>query len=191
MALNIHNTLDIEQVSEVYKTMAELVYADMDKQYKEKKINGATYAETWAKLMSAVISGSLSTVAQLQMDETEMDRCVKQSQCDVNQAKVEESKATIEEIKKKSKREECLAQAECNLKASQKSKVDYEKNTVLPKQVEFTQRQIQGFDDNKYQKLLDIQMNAWAMMFSSGMMEEKPQIITSDEVSNLYYHLAP
>lgn len=47
-------------------------------------------------------------------------------------------------------------------------------------------RQERGFDDNKYQKLFESQINAWGLMFSSGMLTEKPSIITGDKVSQLY-----
>lgn len=47
-------------------------------------------------------------------------------------------------------------------------------------------RQTEGFDDNLRQKLFDSQMNSWAMMFSSGLLEDKPSIISNDEVSGLY-----
>lgn len=47
-------------------------------------------------------------------------------------------------------------------------------------------RQEVGFDDNKYQKLFDSQINAWGLMFSSGMLTTKPSIITGDKVSELY-----
>ena len=50
-------------------------------------------------------------------------------------------------------------------------------------------RQESGFDDNNRQKMLDIQMNTWAMMFSSGLLTEKPSIIENDEVSDLYCYM--
>lgn len=59
----------------------------------------------------------------------------------------------------------------------------------IEKQTELYERQKQGFDDNKYQKLFDSQINAWGLMFSSGMLTEKPSIITSDKVSQLYAEL--
>jgi hypothetical protein len=142
--------LDIDQVKELYDTLAEKIYNDMDKQYKEGKINGATYADTWAKLMSSVISGSMNTIAQIQMKETAMDRCVKQEQC--NQSKKQQE--------------------------------------LLDKQIEQTERQTKGFDDNKEQKMLEAQLNAWAMMFSSGLLEDMPDIINSDEVTKLYCKMA-
>lgn len=171
--------IDIDQVKELYSELAKLVYSDMDKQYKEGKINGATYASTWAALMQSVVSGSMQTIAQLQLKETEMDKCVKQAQCDL-------TKAQTEEIAKKSAREECVVRADCDLKNTQKAKVDYETRNILPKQKELTTRQIDGFDDNLRQKLFEAQMNAWAMMFSSGLLETMPCFIASDEASELY-----
>ncbi len=226
--------IDLEQVTELYTALSELVYNDMDTQYKQKKINGSTYADTWAKLMGSVVAGSMNTIAQLQMKETPADICLKEEQCASSQATTvrndELADSNIEEINKKSlreeclstaecalkdeqtkkvtaeellvdsqtkevplksAREECLATAECTLKDTQTSKVQYEISSVLPAQVLFTNRQTEGFDDNKNQKLLEIQMNAWAMMFSSGLMESVPAIITSDEASGLYHYMSP
>lgn len=39
----------------------------------------------------------------------------------------------------------------------------------VEKQTELYQRQKEGFDDNKYQKLFESQLNAWGLMFSSGI----------------------
>lgn len=146
--------LDVEQVKELYEEMSKLVYSDLDKQYKEKKINGSTYADTWAKLMSQVVSGSMQTIAAIQNKETDADRCVKKAQCDLSTA--------------------------------QKEKVEYETTEALPAQKSLTVRQTEGFDDNLRQKLFESQMNAWAMMFSSGLLETMPCFIASDEASNLY-----
>ena len=56
-------------------------------------------------------------------------------------------------------------------------------------QAQLYKRQREGFDDNLRQKMLEIQMNTWAMMFSSGLLSEKPTIITNDEVSDLYCYM--
>ena len=52
--------------------------------------------------------------------------------------------------------------------------------------IDLLNRQKEGFDDNKHQKLFEAQMNAWALMFSSGILETKPRIINDDKVSALY-----
>lgn len=148
------NPLNLEQVEEIYSSLSKKIYDDMDQQFKQGKINGATYAQTWAQLMQSVISGSLSTVAQLQMKETEADRCIKEAQCDLTK--------------------------------SQKEKVDYEVANIMPSTLALNERQLKGFDDNLRQKLFESQMNSWAMMFSSGLLEEVPNIITNQEVATLY-----
>ena len=56
-------------------------------------------------------------------------------------------------------------------------------------QVELYKRQTKGFDDNIKIKLFDSQMSSWGMMFSSGMLTDKPSIVTNDEVSSLYSNL--
>lgn len=57
--------------------------------------------------------------------------------------------------------------------------------------IDLLNRQREGFDDNKYQKLFEAQMNAWALMFSSGLLETKPEIISNDSASSLYNTLKP
>ena len=62
---------------------------------------------------------------------------------------------------------------------------------LLDAQEALYRRQIEGFDDNKYQKLFEAQMNAWALMFSSGLLSDKPTIIGNDSASSLYNTLKP
>ena len=57
--------------------------------------------------------------------------------------------------------------------------------------IDLLNRQKQGFDDNKYQKLFEAQMKAWALMFSSGLLTTKPEIISNDSASSLYNTLKP
>lgn len=61
---------------------------------------------------------------------------------------------------------------------------------VLEAQRLLYDRQREGFDDNKYQKLFETQMNSWGLMFSSGLLTQKPAIISSDKASELYNELA-
>ena len=57
--------------------------------------------------------------------------------------------------------------------------------------IDLLNRQKEGFDDSKHQKLFEAQMNAWALMFSSGLLETKPEIISNDSASSLYNTLKP
>ncbi len=78
-----------------------------------------------------------------------------------------------------------IKQAEVDI--AQKKLLLTEKEIDLKQQqIDLTERQIEGFKDNLQLKMLEIQMNAWAMMFSSGILEETPGIITNDETSKLY-----
>ena len=57
--------------------------------------------------------------------------------------------------------------------------------------IDLLNRQKDGFDDNKNQKLFEAQMNAWALMFSSGLLTTQPSIISNDSASSLYNTLKP
>ena len=57
--------------------------------------------------------------------------------------------------------------------------------------IDLLNRQREGFNDNKYQKLFEAQMNAWALMFSSGLLTTQPSIISNDSASSLYNTLKP
>ncbi len=53
-------------------------------------------------------------------------------------------------------------------------------------QADVSIRQKEGFDDSLRQKAFDSQMNSWAMMFSSGLLESVPCFISGDEATSLY-----
>jgi len=53
-------------------------------------------------------------------------------------------------------------------------------------QIALYNRQREGFDDNVRQKLFDTQVNSWGLMFSAGMLDEKPSFITNQNVDTLY-----
>jgi hypothetical protein len=61
---------------------------------------------------------------------------------------------------------------------------------LMNAQKEVYLRQKTGFDDNAKQKMLETQLNSWGLMFSSGMLETAPGIITNDKVSALYQDMA-
>jgi len=53
-------------------------------------------------------------------------------------------------------------------------------------QTKLYERQRQGFDDNFKFKMFDSQINAWGIMYSSGVLTDKPSIVSNDEVSFIY-----
>ncbi|RLF04277.1 MAG: hypothetical protein DRJ64_07160, partial [Thermoprotei archaeon] len=137
--------IDITQILDLYDGLNTKVRADLQDDYDCKKINGPTYAATWAQMMGPITNSIMGAVTSLITKETAADRCVKSAQCDVAQQDILNKVAT-----------EAL-----------------------------TMRQIEGFADNARQKLFDAQMNAWALMFSSGLLEDKPSFISDGKVVEL------
>ena len=85
--------------------------------------------------------------------------------------------------------EDTAGKEQARLKVADDMLTSSKNRDVLVTQKALYERQIEGFDDNKHQKLFDTQMNAWGLMFSSGMLTTKPSIIDSDAVSTLYNEL--
>ena len=87
-----------------------------------------------------------------------------------------------------------VALEEKNLKAAQADAYSLQSSKdleVKQANIDLLSRQKEGFDDNKYQKLFEAQMNAWALMFSSGLLTTQPSIISNDSASALYNTLKP
>ncbi len=145
--------IDPEDVKELYLTMSELVYADMDKQYKEMKISGATYANTYAELMKAVVAGAMTTVAAVMNKETPHDRLVKEK--------------TAYKLHEEGELVDAKTMGE-DIKNGQKIMPDslYGKNiAVAAAQEELYIRQKLGFDDNANQKYLDSITGPYSILF--------------------------
>ena len=136
---------DLAQIESIYDSLNSRIRADLQADYDCKKINGATFADTWAKLMSTVVNSSIQAAISLATKETPTDILVKLEQIEVMKQDIKNKKAS-------------------------------ESLTI---------RQEKGFDDNLRQKLYESQMNAWALMFSSGLLENKPNHINDGEVSAL------
>jgi len=75
------------------------------------------------------------------------------------------------------------------LKLTKEADVPASTIKVNENHADMLKRQTEGFDDNVNQELFKAQINAWSMMFSSGMLETQPDIIKNDEVTSLYQHL--
>ena len=119
-------------------------------------------------------------VKQAQIESVEADTLIKQEQ---HTKDLEVKTAQID-----------VGLEEKRLKAAQADAFPIQSaKDILVKQanVDLLNRQKEGFDDNKYQKLFEAQMNAWALMFSSGLLTDKPTIISNDSASALYNTLKP
>ena len=136
-------------------------------QNQASRITGAEYAEVYLGTMQSAISEAMKFV--LQNDTLAKELELKQAQI----AKINA--------------ERDLVNAQIAAFGAQQAK-DLE---VKQANIDLLNRQREGFDDNKYQKLFEAQMNAWALMFSSGLLTTKPQIISNDSASALYNVLKP
>ncbi len=191
--------LDQEMIEELYDLFITKIKIILKEDLDANRINGPTYADTFAKLTAPLISSILSSAVAVATKETAMDRKVKQEQidaskidsqnktcmatadCDLKQA--QENEIPIESGRRDDTTEEqitasqadttnktCMATADCGLKDSQKAKFDFEVSNILPEQENLTKRQIIGFDDNKFIKGFNAGMSGWALGFSSGLM---------------------
>ena len=136
-------------------------------QNQSSRITGAEYAEVYLGTMQTAISEAMKFVLQNNTLAKELE--LKQAQI----AKIN---------------------AESNLVNAQLAILDKQQaKDLLVKQanIDLLNRQREGFDDNKYQKLFEAQMNAWALMFSSGLLTTQPSIISNDSASSLYNTLKP
>ena len=147
-------------------------------QNQTSRITGAEYAEVYLGTMQSAISEAMKFL--LNKEQIITDTLIKQEQS----AKDLELKQTQIDVGLEEKR---LKAAQADAYPIQSAK------DLLVKQanIDLLNRQKEGFDDNKYQKLFEAQMNAWALMFSSGLLETKPSIISNDSASALYNTLKP
>ena len=136
-------------------------------QHKTSRITGAEYAEVYLGTMQTAISEAMKFV--LQNDTLAKELELKQAQI----AKINA--------------ERDLVNAQLAAFGAQQAK-DLE---VKQANIDLLNRQKEGFDDNKHQKLFEAQMNAWALMFSSGLLTTQPSIISNDSASSLYNTLKP
>ena len=136
-------------------------------QHKTSRITGAEYAEVYLGTMQSAISEAMKFV--LQNDTLAKEIELKEAQI----AKINADKELIN--------------AQLLAYSAQQAK-DLE---IKQANIELLNRQKDGFDDNKHQKLFEAQMNAWALMFSSGLLTDKPTIISNDSASALYNTLKP
>ncbi len=161
-------------------------------QNQASRITGAEYAEVYLGTMQTAISEAMKfllnkdqstkdlEVKQANIDAIEFDTLIKQEQS----AKDLALKQTQIDVGLEEKR---LKAAQADAFPIQSTK-DLE---VKQANIDLLNRQKEGFDDNKYQKLFEAQMNAWALMFSSGLLTTQPSIISNDSASSLYNTLKP
>lgn len=144
-------------------------------QYESGRITGAEYAKVYYTLVEACIREAMGFFVQKPMTEQQItsmkiDDGIKQTQ-------------SAQELLNKQAQTELL-----NRQASELLLNGAAERTSKAAQTKLYERQKQGFDDNKLQKLFEATMNGWALAYSSGMMEasDVPTIVKDANITNLF-----
>lgn len=157
--------------------------ADLDREYKTGKLKGTDYANVYANLMNTALQLAFeSPLKEQQLLKIASDRALTDSQ-----VAVELNTAT------KVARETSLVQAQIEKTIVDRDFEIKKMKDLLPEQIkkekaniELVLRQIKNYNDQLLVSLLSTQLNAWSVMFNSGLLEAKPGIIVNDEVTSLY-----
>lgn len=157
-------------------------------QNQTSRITGAEYAEVYLGTMQSAISEAMKFI--LNKEQIIKDLELKQTQINTTEEERRLKSAQADAYPLQAIKDLDLKQANIDLTEQQKSSLIKDEE-VKQANIELLNRQKEGFDDNKYQKLFEAQMNAWALMFSSGLLTTKPSIISNDSASALYNTLKP
>ena len=151
----------------VFDELIKAINGNIQIQFEAGRIQNAEYAEVYLGSVQTAITEAMKFVLQNGTLDKEIE---------LKQAQIAKINA-----------ERDLVNAQLAILGEQQAK------DLLVKQanIDLLNRQKEGFDDNKYQKLFEAQMNAWALMFSSGLLTTKPEIISNDSASSLYNTLKP
>ena len=163
----------------VFDKLMHAINGNILVQYDSGRIKGPEYAQVYLGSMQTAVVEAMKFM--LTKEQIAKDLELKSAQ--IAAIATENSIKTAQSAK-----DLLLKDKELLVKQAQIDKLADDQLTAA-KQRNLYQRQIEGFDDNKYQKLFESQLSSWGLMFSSGMLTEKPSIITGDKVSQLYTKL--
>ena len=161
----------------VFDKIMRTLNAHMLAQYKAQRLKAENFATVYVGVVPTVLQESMKFI--MQKDNLLKDLEVK----DANIGLINQQTANL-------LKDDALKDANLDLLNQQKDNL-VKDNEVKDANIALLDRQREGFDDNKHQKLFEAQMNAWALMFSSGLLSDKPQIISNDSASALYNALKP
>ena len=159
----------------VFDVLVRMVNENLKIQYDEGRIKATDYAQAYIAGLQTCITEAMKFI--MQKDNVNKDTDLKQA----NIALINQQIANL-------LKDAGLKEANIALVTQQKTSL-IKDEAVKDANIALLERQTEGFDDNKKQKLFEAQMNAWALMFSSGILESKPAIIRDDAVSALYESL--
>ena len=160
------------QGTAVFDVLVRIVNENLKIQYDEGRIKATDYAEAYIAGLQTCITESMKYI--MQKDNVNKDTELKQANIGLT------NQQTANLLK-----DEAVKNANIGVLTKQAENLTKDIE-VKQANIDLLNRQKEGFDDNKHQKLFEAQMNAWALMFSSGILETKPRIINDDKVSALY-----
>ena len=163
----------------VFDKLMHAINGNILVQYDSGRIKGPEYANVYLGSMQTAIMEAMKFL----LTKEQIDKDLELKAAQIAAIATENSIKTAQSAK-----DLLLKDKELSVKQAQIDKLADDQLTAA-KQRNLYQRQIEGFDDNKYQKLFESQLSSWGLMFSSGMLTEKPSIITGDKVSQLYTKL--
>jgi DNA primase len=173
---------DAQVVDQQYVTQnirpGELAKIECDTRLCESKIS---LTDSQKSLTDAQTADQEYVTANIRPHEAQL----KEKELDLMAAKIDLEEAQVDLANK----ELLLKDKEIEL-AQQKILLMQKDVDYKDAQIRFTDRQIVGFDDNLKQKMLDTQMNAWGIMYSSGLLDQVPGIIAGCVVDGLYRNMA-
>ena len=178
----------------VFDELIKAINGNIQIQFEAGRIQNAEYAEVYLGSIQTAITEAMKFI--LQNDTLAKELELKQAQIAKINAERDLVNAQIAAFGAQEAKELELKQAQINKLTADKALTDAHTLAYPAQQakdievkdanIDLLNRQKDGFDDNKHQKLFEAQMNAWALMFSSGILETKPRIINDDKVSALY-----
>ena len=178
----------------IFDKLMGVVNENIKLQYTEGRLTGAEYANVYMGSIQEVIRESVNfmlqkKVVEKNLIEQDVNIAAKEFELEQVQAKWEIDADILannkllsdSEVDYKTK----LYDRELDYKDAQIAKLAKDSDAT-DAQIALYERQTLGFEENKNQKLLEAQLNAWALVYSSGRLEIAPAIITNDATTQLY-----
>lgn len=178
----------------IFDKLMGVVNENIKLQYTEGRLTGAEYANVYMGSIQEVIRESVNfmlqkKVVEKNLIEQDVNIAAKEFELEQVQAKWEIDADILANNKLLSDAEvdykTKLYDRELDYKDAQIAKLAKDSDAT-DAQIALYERQTLGFEENKNQKLLEAQLNAWALVYSSGRLEIAPAIITNDATTQLY-----
>jgi len=171
---DVTNATTIDDGTGYFDILMKTINIHADKQYVTNRITGAEYATVYLGAMQSAIAEAVKFALSKDKIANEIDLANKQYDLS--------KQLTDKEIALKGN--QAATEAD-KLKTTQKAR------DVQEAQRRLTERQILGFDDNKQIKAFEAQLNSWALLNSSGMIDSVsiPGVISSANLQSTYNSL--